>query len=179
MYKIFIAILAICILVGAYFFFTHTSAPAIATARPTVAIYTPPTRTAPSGMKEYRDEQYRFSLFIPDDMVVSRRTEEQGAATITFEDMSNARGFEIFIVPYLDPQVSEERFREDIPSGVRTDTRDVSIDGAVGATFHAVHDAIGETSEIWFIRDGYLYEVMTPRSSESWLATVMQTWDFL
>lgn len=174
-----IATASIIVIAAIYGAVKFMGSPATASNRPATEYYIAPTRSAPAGMKEYRNEQYRFSIFIPNEVKVTERDEGQGAATLTFEDIQSERGFEVFVVPHIDPQVSTERFRQDIPSGVRENVQDVSIDGAVGASFRSVHEPLGETSEVWFVRDGYLYEVMTVRPLEAWLAEVMTTWDFL
>ncbi len=142
-------------------------------------VYEPPKRVAPEGMREYRNEPYRFSVFIPNDMNVIERDEGQGASTITFEDREQELGFEIFVVPHIDAQVSAERFLQDIPSGVREGTKDVAIDGAIGATFFAEHEGLGKTAEIWFVREGYLYEVTTLQPLAGWLEGIMANWKFL
>ncbi len=151
----------------------------VASARGTLATYTPPSRTPPPGMKEYRSDPYRFSIFVPEGMTITERNKGEGASTITFEDVENEVGFEIFVVPYLEEQVSAERFRQDIPSGVRDGTKDVAIDGALGATFFSEHMGLGRTAEIWFVREGYLYEVMTIQPLSSWLEGIMAHWKFL
>lgn len=182
-YALLIAVLSF-VLIGGYVLYTQLDwgrAPeVVASERPAMPA-TPVIvgRTVPEGMHEYRSEQYRFSLLYPEYMKVKEQDEGQGAATITFEDISRNEGFQIFIVPYLEAQVSEERFRMDIPSGVRRDIRDVAVDGAVGAAFTSEHQLLGETSEIWFVQGGYLYEVTTLKELETWFSAILSTWEFI
>jgi hypothetical protein len=37
---------------------------------------------------------------------------------------------------------------------------------------------MGDTREVWFIHGGFLYEVTTYKQLDSWLAPIMQTWQF-
>jgi len=136
-------------------------------------------REIPAGMREYKNETYGFSLFYPEDMIIREIDEGGGARTFIFEDVANNLGFQIFVVPYSQSQVSQERFKKDIPSGVRLGMTDTIIDGAIGATFYSSHFALGETREIWFIHSGYLYEVTTLKPMALWLETIMQSWKFI
>lgn len=183
--KWLLGIIAIVLLVlGGYFglpLVTKSSAPhANATERPApeAAALVKKTRAAPEGMKEYRNEQYQFSILVPDSVVVVERNEGQGAISVTLEDRAAEVGFQIFVVPFLEQQISEERFRMDIPTGIRRETKDIAIDGAVGASFYSVHELLGETSEVWFVKNGYLYEVTTLKDLDQWLSGIMTTWEF-
>src|SRR3990167_8204177 len=75
-------------------------------------------RVPTAGLSEYYSARYRFSLFYPEKLEVKEYDEGGGASTITFQNVAAAQGFQIFVVPYHDPQVSEERFHTDVPSGV-------------------------------------------------------------
>jgi hypothetical protein len=44
--------------------------------------------------------------------------------------------------------------------------------------FYGSNSAMGDTREIWFIRGGFLYEVTTYKELDTWLATIMLTWQF-
>ena len=43
--------------------------------------------------------------------------------------------------------------------------------------FYGYNDVMGNTREVWFIRDGFLYE--SYKELEPWLAEIMSTWKFL
>src|SRR3989344_3784833 len=60
--------------------------------------------------REYSDEQYGFSLVYPEGMTVEKFDEGGGASSFVFEDIQNMQGFQIFVVPYGESQISEERF---------------------------------------------------------------------
>ena len=38
---------------------------------------------------------------------------------------------------------------------------------------------IGHTREVWFIHNGFLYEVTTYKEIDEWLGSIMQTWKFI
>lgn len=38
---------------------------------------------------------------------------------------------------------------------------------------------MGDTRELWFIHNGYLYEVATYKTLDAWLAGIMQMWQFV
>jgi hypothetical protein len=136
-------------------------------------------RTPPSGQLEYRNEQYKFALFYPNNLAVKTYDEGDGASTIIFQNAATVQGFQIFIVPYAGAQVSQERFMQDEPSGVRQSPKDITIDGATGTSFYSANAALGETAEVWFIHNGYLFEVTTLKPLAGWLSQSMATWQFI
>jgi hypothetical protein len=130
-------------------------------------------RTPPQGHKEYRTDKYHFSLFYPEYLSVSEFDEGAGASTITFQSVEKAEGFQVFIVPYGEPQITDEQFKKDNPSGVMKGLQDITIDGATAASFYSRSDSLGETAEVWLLHDGYLYEVTTPKPLAEWLSDIM------
>lgn len=135
-------------------------------------------RVVPVGAKEYRSATYHFSLFYPQELAVSEHPEGGGAATITFQNVEKAEGFQIFIVPYSEAQVSEKRFRQDEPSGIRESLTNIAVDGATGAAFYSENIALGATREVWVVRGGFLYEITTLKPLDAWLGAILQTWKF-
>jgi len=136
-------------------------------------------RTVPAGMREYRSVQYHFSLFYPQELTVDEHQEDGGAMTITFQNVEKGEGFQIFVMPYSESQVSEERFKQDEPSGVRESLTNITVDGAIGAAFYSTNTALGATREVWFIHDGFLYELTTLKPLDSWLDSIIQSWKFI
>lgn len=137
-----------------------------------------PERTAPAGWAVYMSEDYDFSLFYPEALHVTEYKEGDYARTIAFEDAESGLGFQIFIVPYYEEMITDERFRMDTPSGVRENIRDGVVGGTKATFFHSRHQLLGETSEAWFITEPYLYEVTTLRPLEEWLYAILKTWHF-
>lgn len=136
-------------------------------------------RSIPTGWKEYFQGTYHVSLLYPDTLSVQERREPGTALTVTFQDVSvPRRGFQLFIVPYGEKEISAERFQMDIPSGVMSEIKDVVIGGVPGIKFWSTNTNIGETREVWFIHHGFLYEVTTPRESDGWLQSILKTWRF-
>lgn len=173
----------ILLLTAAAFLFFYKDAPLQpASNTPLVATTTPDSteaRRAPDGWREYRNTAYHFSLLYPEELEVKEYPEKGNAITITFQNVKKQEGFQIFIVPYEGTQVSEERFRQDLPSGARADLTDVAIDGATGAAFYSANAVLGETREVWFVYNGFLYEATTLKSLDTWLEKIMQTWEFV
>ena len=137
------------------------------------------SRELPIGSRSYHSEQYKFSLFYPEGMLVNEFDEGGGASTITFEDAEEGLGFQIFIVPYGENQVSEERFLMDVPLGIRENSSDFYIDGAVAVSFYSKNIGLGDTWEVWFIREGFLYEVTTLKNLDVWFGDIMKSWKFI
>jgi len=145
-----------------------------------VSIATGTPRTTPAaGYSEYRNTTYGFSLFYPSDLSVNVNDDGDGATTVVFQDTKTVRGFQLFIVPYSGTQVTEQRFEEDEPSGVRNDVTTGLINGTPAAAFYSTDPRLGDTYEVWFIHGGYLYEATTLKPLEPWFQSVMQTWKFI
>lgn len=134
---------------------------------------------AVDGFRTYRNLLFRFSLLVPEELSL-REYSEGNTSTFVFEDRSHdsTRGFQIFIVPYEGSEISTERFKMDIPSGVVAEPQDIMIDGVRGSMFFSTNAVLGETREVWFIKNGFLYEVTARKELDSWLSQTMRTWKF-
>lgn len=137
-----------------------------------------PPRTPPEGFREYRSERYGFALFYPEEMGVTEQDEGQGAMTITFEDASARHGFQIFVVPYNKSSISDARFMQDVPSGVRENLTEMQVYGVTATAFNSVDSFVGETREIWFIANTHLYEMTTTRDAAADLDEIVRTLKF-
>ena len=169
----------IALAASGYFFFIQTPAPPLPLGEEVPSSALTAARTAPQGMQEYNDGQYKFSLLYLESLQVSSVDEGGGASTITFQNPTAGQGFQVFVVPFFESQISDERFLRDIPTGVRDNAEDITVDGAQGVAFYSKDIMLGDTREVWFIKNNYLYEVTTLRPLEADLLEVLKTWTFL
>lgn len=82
-------------------------------------------------------------------------------------------------MPYSKPQVDFERFKLDEPSGVLKDPQSVTIDSTAATIFFGQNSTMGETREVWFVHNGYLFEVTTYKDLDAWLSQIMASWKFI
>lgn len=142
--------------------------------------YTPPypAPSDPQGFNRYQNTAHKFSLLYPNDLGVREYKESADSMSATFESPDGSKGFQIYVTKYTEPQITPERFKLDQPSGVRDAPTDVIVDGTRATMFFGRNSVMGDTREVWFIREGFLYEVTTYRELDAWLAQIMQTWKF-
>jgi hypothetical protein len=127
----------------------------------------------------YEDSAYGFRVGYPKDLELQIFDEADGSRVVVFGGDSPGLGFQVFIVPYSENVITEERFKIDAPSGVMIEPIDISIDGAPAKAFIGYNEMMGETRDVWFIKNGYLYEVTTYKALDSWLGEIMTTWKFM
>jgi hypothetical protein len=84
-----------------------------------------------------------------------------------------------FVVPYDKPEITRERFLTDDPSGVMDDAQETVVDGTPAKSFFGYNDQMGATREVWFIKNGFLYEVTIYKPLAPWLTDLLPTWHFL
>jgi hypothetical protein len=56
---------------------------------------------------------------------------------------------------------------------------DISVGGATAASFYSTDARLGDTYEVWVLHGGYLYEITTLKSLDTWLNGILATWKFL
>ena len=139
----------------------------------------PETKAVSEGWRGYENKAFRFGLLYPHELSVREYKEAGGAMSATFEDAKNGKGFQIYVTPYAETQITNERFRLDLSSGVMKEPTDVIIGGVRGTMFWSKNSIMGETREVWLINNGFLYEVVTYKQFDDWLASIMQTWQFI
>ncbi len=149
-----------------------------APAENSVKVYEPQPGLVSENFREYKNLILRFSLVYPQDLRIKEYADGTSASTITFEDTSGEKSFQIFVVPYRENQITEEQFKKDVPSGVMNKPVDIIIDGVQGTMFFSTNASLGDTREVWFIRSGFLYEITTYARLDSWLAQILSTWRF-
>ncbi len=173
---LFITLVLVVIGGGAYWFFTRSTtwslSPGSQSTSTTDAVDT-------ADFAPYSDPNFHFSLAYPKDLEVHVYDEDDGSRTVAFEGQTPGIGFQVFVVPYDKPSIDDARFRADDPSGVMIEPQDISIGGVPAKIFYGHNDQMGDTREVWFIRNGYLYEVTGYKALDTWLADIMTTWKFI
>ena len=127
------------------------------------------SRMSPSDTKKYHNARYGFSFLYPSALAIETFDEEDGAATITFQNPEKAKGFQIYIAPHNGPYES---------SGVRESLTSI-IGGVTGDAFYSTDAALGATREVRVVHKGFLYEITTFKSLDAELDAVIQTWKFV
>ena len=152
---------------------------ALANVPPALSSSTPETRALPGGMRLYESAAFKFSIAYPEQLKVTQYEERGSAMTVTFENPDHTQEFEVYVTPYGKAQIDDARFKLDQPSGRYLDPKDVVIDGARATLFTGFNPIMGDTREVWFIKNGFLYEVATYKPLDAWLGQIMQGWKFI
>lgn len=174
--------LAILVVIGITFFsqLRPKEAPSVPSDSSVSEIEPVPLSTLPStpGYRTYANEQYGFAFSYPEELSATSYAERNGGTTLVFQNQQSVLGFQIYIIPYAEDSVSDEQFRKDIPSGVRENVRNITLDGAIAALFTSRDTFLGKTTEVWVLNDGYLIEITTAAALEPALLDVLATWSF-
>lgn len=144
-----------------------------------ISVSTPVTPDAGNGNYQYVNKAFHFSLLFPKNLVAKEYQEQNSAMTASFQDPTTNQGFEVYATPYTGTQIDATRFKLDEPSGTFLQPVDVVVGGARATMFFGKNGVMGDTREVWFIRGGFLYEVTTYKQLDSWLAGIMQRWQFI
>jgi hypothetical protein len=129
--------------------------------------------------KEYRNKDYGFSVNYPAQIPPQEFHERGVVLTVLFQGAAGEPGFDISVEPTNETEITPERFNMDEPSDVKLDPHDTVIDGAPGITFFGFDARVGQTREIWFLHNHFLFEVTTYKELDTWLADIMKTWQFI
>lgn len=155
------------------------SSEAAAADSPPLSTSTPQTQPVSANTRRYENAAFHFSLVYPSELQVEEYAEQGGALTVTFQDPNSDEGFEVYVTPYAQSQVTQQRFDTDEPSGVMNSPTAIVIAGAPATMFFGNNTLMGDTREVWFIRGGFLYEVATYKNLDAWLSQIMSTWAFI
>jgi hypothetical protein len=139
----------------------------------------PETKLVVEGWRGYQNKSFRFGLLYPQELNVREYKEAGGAMSATFENPKTGKGFQIYVTPYADTEITKERLQLDLPSGVVLEPTYIVVDEVSATMFFSTNSIMGETREVWFIKNGFLYEIVTYKQLDNWLGTIMQTWKFL
>jgi hypothetical protein len=133
----------------------------------------------PEGFERYTNEAFRFSFVHEEGAVLRTFDEGNGAATITLEDETRGHALQVYVLPYREKQIGQDRFLLDLPSGVRKNEEAIMIAGVPAVAFISEVAMVGSTREVWLLHGGRLYEISVPLPMEAWLLTLLPTFRFL
>ena len=91
-----------------------------------------------------------------------------GSETIFFVDATSGKQFEIEAIPY-----SKVNLAGNTPA---PDTSATASDQ--GDTLADVNVFVADTVQVWFTKNGVMYEVIAFKDDEPWLLSLLQTWRF-
>ncbi len=141
-------------------------------------------RTGISGIADlknarYTNQFYGFSISYPIELTQKEFDEGNDALTVVFQKPGEEYGFQIFAVPFTGEQITQERIQSDLNGQPLRNPLEVILPGNIRAIhFESESATLGDTSEVWFIHNGFLYEFTTYKPLDSMLAEVMQTLTF-
>ena len=105
--RVYLVLFILVFVVGAFYFYDKKESQTLSkNIQDKVTQVVVEKRVLPDGMLEYRNTTYSFSLLYPESLKVSELAEREGAITITFQNVAEQKGFQIFIIPYFEAQVS-------------------------------------------------------------------------
>ena len=142
----------------------------------------PDARQVADGLSDftaYAHPELPFSFGYPQNMSFTA-FEEDGAEVLLFAGGGNE--FQLSIRPFDEPgPMTEERIKRDLPT-LNIEQPQQALIGPEkdmpALIFLSQDPAAGKIREVWFVHDGYLYQVSAYEEFDAMLATVMGTWRF-
>ena len=94
---------------------------------------------------------------------------------------ATVEGYDTQVIGYVAPVTGAGTVTINPVTQAVTATGGVQLlGGSPRATlFTGFNPIMGDTREVWFIKNGFLYEVATYKPLDAWLGQIMQGWKFI
>ena len=148
----------------------------------------PPSSSTPipSLTQTYTDSAQHFSFNYPEGYSVREVSGDDTSRVLIIENTSTAAlpteagGIQIIITPdYPDPSITVETIHEAIPDMKVENPQSFPVGANSGLAFQSDNSAFGGASrEVWFVYNGFLYQISTYAESDELLKKIFETWTF-
>jgi len=129
--------------------------------------------------EEYVSPDYGFSFKYPKGF---NATELSDDSPLDQDLTGQVSGFQVYITPFDEAEpLTGARILQDLPPSEVIDPKDVLIgEGkAINAViFLSTNPSFGKTREVWFIREGFLYQVTTYEGQDNLIGPILETFRF-
>ena len=144
-----------------------------------------PAKTAEADFSaRYIHENPFFSFAHTDTMRVQEFDEEGGEVILLQEtqkeDVKKAPfAFQIFVMPFsTDEPLTKELITRELPELDMRNIAHVLIDSTDGLVFISGSKETGDTREVWFAHEGFLYQASALLAHDELFSRIMATWKF-
>lgn len=181
-HRTFAALATLIFLGGAWYFLSDGNREGLKEVYQVDPILSGESAVSPYGplLKRYEEGTFGFSFNYPEEYEVTVFEEPVGGATFVVQD-KKSDGFQVIVSPFDEPltALTEERVRRDIPDLTIEAVQPVLLgDAGQGIAFVSDNDAFGGASrEVWFVFDGYLFQISTYLKNDPLLQAVLGTWE--
>ncbi|MEQ1561451.1 MAG: hypothetical protein ABL899_01855 [Nitrospira sp.] len=145
-------------------------------------VVSPEIKKVDDSSSTFIHKKYAFSFTYPSSMKTSNFREGDGEQ-ILFQDDANKNWFQINITPWDESgDLTVARIKKDIPDIVIKDPQSVilgpdqkSSSGPKAIIFFSKEASLGETREVWFVKNGNLYQVTTYKRLDALISQILST----
>jgi len=104
----------------------------------------------------------------------------EGGKRILAESTEFQKGFEVIVLPFDENGLlTRDRILQDVPGMVIKNDKEISVGGGISAlSFNSTDENIGDTFEIWFTYNGFIYEARTYPDFGPQMTEILKTWKF-
>ena len=126
----------------------------------------------------YVNTTYGFSFALSSEYTARIASLGEDGEVLTF-DAGGVKSFQIYVMPHDEPAINEERIRIDLPDLVMKHVRAGTLADMEVLVFNSYDASLGDTYEVWFVRGGYLIQIMTYADNTEALNQILGSWKFL
>lgn len=136
--------------------------------------------------RTYQNKKYGFSINVPESMTVSNFQEGRVGEVILFQvnekkDKNDDPWMQVFVLPFDEEGlITPERIKKDLPDMEVEDPKYAIIgkEKFKALIFMSNEPGIGKTREVWFVKNGYLFQINTGHEYERLLGEMLETIEF-
>lgn len=138
-------------------------------------------------VKTYNHSDPNFSFEYPEDFNISAFPDGENGETVLVQKPNSNEGFQVFISPFDEPSdptqggagpITVERVKQDVPDMVIESPETVKFGGISALAFLSKSESVGRTREVWFLHEGYLYQITGYSGTDVLISKVLLTWKF-
>lgn len=130
-----------------------------------------------SDSMAYTDTDYHFSFLYPRVYHARSFSDLEDTKTVLVEDQDIKQGLQVFVSPFdEDITLTTERIKKEMPDLVVLEPQNISMDGVTGVAFRSTNALSTESSELWFVHNGNLYQVSAPVTSKDLFDAIITKW---
>lgn len=131
------------------------------------------------GAKLYENAQYHIAFEYPEGLAIVETHEEGRSFTVLTQDADASKYLKIRIIAFSGAQIPLSQVLLDAGQPLDQPQEVVLANGVRALIFLSENPQGKQERNVWFIRDGFLYEASAPSGLDAWLSEMLSTLRFI